>query len=421
MRKIAVTGTKGKTTVVNVVATILFELNNDVLKVDTTGHYVNGEQKSTLEDSKRIWGLVPTVCPGRYLSECADNSKLEEGIAVLETALGCSASAGLGYRAHEIGVFLNVFEDHLGSSKRLKTREDIAVAKSFIFERLDRNGVAVFNADDPLVCKMLTRVPENMNTSLIPCGLTFKYFDVKKHLKAGGVAITYKDQQIVMLKNTEKTVLADLKAIPWTFNGVFEPSVWNLLHVCGALVAYFKGDLPKNLKETIESTRLDPYGGRLTLLKAKNGATILADYAHEKESLVKVGELARTLVKNDGKVVGVVRLAHDRADELMTETGHVIASAYDQFVVYEKIDGYWRKPKAQRSSLFPQIVGRTSQIFADAIKQKNPNVERIMREDQAIEYASKIAGPNDVIVVIVNDDIKRSINFVQKYFEAEVV
>jgi UDP-N-acetylmuramyl tripeptide synthase len=181
---------------------------------------------------------------------------------------------------------------------------------------------------------------------------------------------------------------------------------------------YCDGVLPEGIRGVFESVRLDPYGGRLTLLENKDGVKILADYAHEKISLGMVGRLARTQIEPGKKVIGVVRLAHDRTDELMRETGKSIATEYDQFVVFDKIDGFWRQA-TRKGSKFTEVVGRTSEIFSEAIKSVNPNVERIIREDEAIERAAQIAQPGDIVVIIVNDDIHRSIEFIKKSFKAD--
>lgn len=420
MKKIAVTGTKGKTTVVNVVASALQKFDQNVLKVDTTGHFVNGERKSTLEDSKQTWHLVPSVCPGRYLWEFYTNPELEKnGIAVLECSLGCSASSGLGYRVHDVGVFLNVYEDHMGSSSRIQSKEDITKAKAFIFERIGTDGYAVFNADDELVCKTLTKLRPQRNVCKIACGLDFEYLNIDEHLTEGGVIITTEEDVVVVKTKDSVQETVTINNIPWTFKGSFKPSVINTLHAIGALYGYFDGSLPGNFSEVFESVRLDLYGGRLTLLQAKNGATILADYAHEKQSLKEVAKLARTLAGDSGSLIGVVRLAHDRTDQLIQETGREIASSFDSFIVYDKIDGYIRKPSARKVLRFPQIVGRTSRIFADAIKEVNPKVERIIRENEAIQRAAEMAGPEDVVVVIVNDNIEQSIGFVKKSFNGD--
>lgn len=420
---ITVTGTKGKTTTVGVIADVLQKLKKNVLKVDTTGHFINGDRKSTLDDSKEIWRLVPSVSPGRYLYEFFVNPDLQEnGVAVLESSLGSSSLPGLGYRYHDIGVFLNVFEDHIGSSSRIQSKQDIVKAKSFIFQQILGSGYAAFNADDEHVTSALTEIPEErLNpVNLIPFGFDFGHFDVTSHLKNGGVAVSVnKRRQIVVLSGDTKTVVVDLKTIPWTFDGMFKPSVWNLLAAVSALYGYFNGALPDNFKETFESVRLDQYGGRLTLFENKEGVKILADYAHEKISLQLVAELARTQTTAESKIIGVVRLAHDRSDELLKETGRAIASSYDQFVVYDKIDGHFRP--AKDAARFPQIIGRTSEIFSEAIKEVNPNVECIIREDEAIARAAELARPGDVVVVIVNDDIKRSIEFIKESFKADFV
>ena len=419
--KISVTGTKGKTTVVNVVADVLKRLSFDVLKVDTTGHYVNGTARSRLEDSKTIWNLVPSVCPGRYLYEFKIDPQLstsQQPVAVLEAALGCSASAGLGYREHEVGVFLNVLEDHLGSSPRLKTKADIATAKNFIFRRLRQNGYAVFNADDEFVCAELRVIPAEKSVSLIPCGLTFDYFDIEAHLRTGGIALTVVDTTVVLRTVDGDNVLFDLAHLPWTFRATFKPSVYNLLMATGALYGHFQGKLPATFKSVMEDTRLDPYGGRLTLLNAANGATILADYAHEKYSLSLVGDLAKSLVKPGGRVIGVVRLAYDRTPELIHETGEAIASHYDQFIVYDKVDGHFVKGESKPGRRFQKVEGQVSKRLAAAIEVVNPRVTRIVREDEAIAAAALEAQPNDCVVIIVNDDITRSIDFIRDSFKA---
>lgn len=422
--KISITGTKGKTTVTSVVSSVLQQLGHDVLKVDTTGHFVNGEQRSTLEESKMVWNLVPSVCPGRYLYEFKTDpvlSSSQRPVAVMEAALGCSASAGLGYREHEVGVFLNVLEDHIGSSPRLKNRADIAAAKDFVFRRVRQDGYAVFNADDEHVAGVLNKIPEERNITLIPCGRNFDCFDISNHLKAGGMAVTVKDNSVIIRKESEETVLFDLTTIAWTFEAKFEPSVYNLLLATGALIGHYKGQLPDGFKQAIEAVRLDPYGGRLTLLRTETGTTILADYAHEKFSLSLVGDLAKTLVKPGGKVIGVVRLAYDRTPELIKETGEFIAAHYDQFVVYDKIDGHFVKGEVKPGRRFQKIDGHISKLLTEAIASQNPAVVRIVREDEAIVEAARQAGPNDVVVVIVNDDIRQSIGFIQDSFKARFI
>lgn len=422
--KISVTGTKGKTTTVTIIADVLQKLSHNVLKVDTTGHFLNGVRKSTLNDSTEIWGLVPSVCPGRYLYEFHISPELKENqVAVLECSLGCSNPPGLGYALHQVGIFLNVYEDHLGSTDRLNSVEDILEAKSFIFRRIRRDGWAVFNADDEMVVRGLSELPDFYKVNILPFGLNFKHFDINKHIEDGGSAVTIEEGWVVIINKNDKNKIIALSDLTWTFDGYFEPSVYNAMASIAGVYAYLKEDIPTNLRDVLASVKLDPYGGRLTLLDNKQGVKILADYAHEKVSLTKVAQLAHNLKNEGGQVIGVVRLAYDRTDDLIRDTGNSISTEFDKFIVYDKIDGYWRKPSQPGHSrkFVHQEVGRISELFNQAIKVKNPNTERILREDEAIARAAEIAKPGDVVVVIVNDDIKRSIGFIQKYFNAEFI
>jgi cyanophycin synthetase len=418
---ISVTGTKGKTTVVNLIADILKRSGYNALHVDTTGHFINGARKSTIDDSKRIWRLkTPSLTPGRYLGEFLGHPKLQENpVAILECAFSC-ARRGLGYRCHNVGVFLNVFEDHIDPTGWITSKQDLADAKSFIFSSIADNGWAVFNADDELVCAALTKLPAQRTVKLIPCGLKFDHFDLPAHLAKGGAAFTVADGAIRMLRGKRQTVLCDLDTVPWTFHGAFLPSVWNVLFACAALYGFYDGELPKGMRASIEDTRLDATKGRLVVLRAENGPTILADYAHEKVSLAAVADLARTLLGEGGRVIGVVRLNHERPDALIRETGHVLADAYDALVVYDKIDGFWRKPAATTIKRYPQVAGRTAGILAEAIAERNENVECILREDKALQYAASIVKPNDVVVAIVNDDVQRSMRLIQEAFGATI-
>ncbi len=420
MKIISVTGTKGKTTVVRALDYVLQKSGGKTLRVDTDGHYINGRQKSTLEDSKKLFMLVPTVCPGKYL---LDARKIYPNFtAIFETAIGSSASAGLGYGLHQIGIFTNILEDHLKASKRLQTRMDLAIAKRFIFNRIDVEGTVIFNADDKYVCSQIKAVPKfRKPVYFLPVGLDFKYFDYKKHLQNDGSLITTKGDWVVIKSKTKIKKIVKVQDIVWTFNGHFQPSVFNLMFIIAGLYVHNEGMITKQNLQYLKQYRFDKFGGRLTLLENKKGIKILIDYAHEKFSLEEVANLAKKIIS--GKVIGVVRLAPDRQDEIIIETGEYIANKYDDLIVYDKIDGVVRKEYKGRKSFFNRKIGEVSKLFTEGIKKvkKNGQVENIIREDLAIKRASEIAKEGDLVVVICGDDHRRTIKLVQKYFKAKFV
>jgi len=433
MKKITITGTKGKTTVSNVLASVLRQIEPKVLHVDTNGAYVNGKLEISKKQSQQMWDVVPTVAPGRFLYLMVDDNDLAEdgmdhvtlpGAAVLEASLGCGTVSGLGYYGHDIGIFTNVYEDHLGSRPDLVSRKDIGASKRFIFSRINRDGTAVFNADDDVVCGELKHCKPGV--TLLPFGRSFDYFDLQGHLDSGGYALTIEDKKLVLLHKVSKTQIMDIADVSWAFEGMYEPSLYNLMAISAALFAYNDFAFSDDLIQKIAATKLDPYSGRLTLLETKGGIKILADYAHEKQSLQSIAALARDLKQPEGRTIGVLRLSWDRTEQLVRETADFIAQDYDRFVIYDKIDGYWRQPSSRFRTgqrQFTQEVGKISGWLSDALKDKRGDeaVEQIMREDYALERAAEIARPGDVVVVIVNDDIERSIGFIRETFQADFV
>lgn len=434
MKKITITGTKGKTTVSTLLAQILRSTGEDVLNVDTAGAYLNGKQVLTKLQSQMVWDIVPTVAPGRFLYLLNDPSGVSTddgahhgtapGIAVLEASLGCGTVSGLGYYGHDVGIFTNVYEDHLGSRPDLQDKKDIALSKRFVFSRINRDGYAVFNSDDEDVCGQLPACKEGV--TLIPFGLQYSCFDMAAHRKSGGMALSVEDDTVVFHQGGKTTKLLNLSDVVWAFDGHFTPSTYNLLAIIGGLISYSGGKIDMQLIEEVKRSRLDPASGRLVLMQNDAGVKILADYAHEKQSLASVAKLARHLTGRDGKVIGVLRLTWDRTEELIRETAGHIAGSYDEFVIYDKIDGYWRHPSERfRTSQrqFVQEVGKVSGWFADELtKQRGgKHVARIVREDEAVAHAAALAGPGDVVVVIVNDNIVRSLDFIKDSFKADFV
>jgi len=420
MKIISVTGTKGKTTVVRALDFVLRKSGTSTLRVDTDGHYINGKQKSTLGDSKKLFMLVPTVCPGKYLLDA--RKMYPDFTAVFETAIGSSASAGLGYGLHQIGIFTNILEDHLKASKRLQTKADLAKAKRFIFNRIDVEGTVIFNADDKYVCSQIEAVPEfRKPVYFLPVGLDFKYFDLKSHLKKNGKYITVENDWVVIKgKKTNNRIIA-IKDIVWTFNGAFQPSVFNLMFIIGGIYVHNQGKVTATNLHYLKKYRFDKFGGRLTLLENKKGVKILVDYAHEKFSLEEVAKLGKAI--STGRVIGVIRLAPDRQDEIIYETGKYIADKYDDLIVYDKIDGVVRKEYKGRKSFFNRKIGEVSQILYQGIRdnKKQGLVERVVREDLAIKRAGELAQKGDLVVVICGDDHKRTVKLAQKYFKAKFI
>ncbi|GAA0323947.1 UDP-N-acetylmuramoyl-tripeptide--D-alanyl-D-alanine ligase [Actinoallomurus spadix] len=120
---------------------------------------------STKDLLARLTGrLGPSVAPpGSFNNEIGHPLtvlRADEGTRYLVLEMG---ARGLGHIAHlarvarpDIGVVLNVGSAHIGE---FGSREVVAKAKGEMVEALTPRGVAVLNADDPLVRAMAARTP----------------------------------------------------------------------------------------------------------------------------------------------------------------------------------------------------------------------------------------------------------------------
>lgn len=411
---VSITGTKGKTTVSRLLDYVLQNQGHTVLRVDTDGHYLNGAQKGSMQDSLALYGLVPSVCPGRFLYELDKNTN---GYAILEVSVGSSGSAGLGYKYHDIGIFTNVFADHLGA--RIRTRSQLAQEKSrCIFKRIKPQGVAIFNADDKYVTQRLGDLNPKKEVTIFPVGRDFSFFDIDKHINMGGRAITQEGIFIGVRDRNGFKKLLDITKIACTFNGAFIPSVYNCMFACATVLAYTtKKTFSGNVKELFYSYKIDPKGSRLVrLYNHRKDVHMLIDYAHEEKSLVEVAGLCRGI--SNGKTIGVVRVGYDRTDNMIRKVAKSIANKFDVIVMYDKIDGTNAKRYAHRQAPIPRKPGEIAELLYATIcehRKDLQNVHKILREQEAIQKAISLADAEDIIFYSPNVDFNEYKNFIKGF------
>ncbi|MCX6728316.1 MAG: Mur ligase family protein [Candidatus Saccharibacteria bacterium] len=397
---ITVTGTKGKTSVARMLDFALGKNFEQVLRVDTDGAYINGSLIFSDDESRDRWGYTPTNCPGRFLALISDKSN----ISILESTV-FSSKTGLGYKAHDIGIFTNVFEDHLGGTKMLKTVEDIAKHKSFVLKSIKKGGTAIYNGDDDLVVSQLSVIKPGVNRIAV----------TKKRTQNSDGAVCYISEKnleiIVSGKTVLKLVLNDFHWLQINHG----PSLYNFAFVVSALFSLLSKEKFNSSINLLSDYTYDPAGGRMVQLKIADGPRVILDFAHEKQSLIEIAKYARSLVGNDNSVVGVVRLAPSRTAELIDDTAKSIVPSFDKFIVYDMVDGFLRKAGVVKGfANKKEEVGYISKLFYGFLhKYGAKSVKRIIREDEAIAAAISDAKQNDVVIYIVSGDSRRSFEFLK--------
>jgi len=382
---IAVTGTNGKTTTTRLIAHILRGIGRRVGYTTTDGVYIGNQMimkgDMTGPFSARVVLKDPTI-----------------EAAVLETARGGILREGLGFPECDIGVVLNVTEDHLGL-KDIDTLEELARVKSVVPEAVVEHGFAVLNADDPLVAEMAHATRATVGYfSLDPDNPI-----VVEHTGRGGVAAIFENGYISIKKGAWTLRVEKVRNVPLTMEGRAAFMVANAL--AATLACFLHGvkidDIRAALASFVPSVAQTP--GRLNLFETA-GFQVLVDYAHNPAGFEAIQRYLERL--DHRRKIGVFGGPGDRRDEDLRKLGHLGAGMFTLAIVKEDDDLRGRPP------------GDAADLIIAGIKERDPDYpfQRVLDEAEAIDLALRKAAPGD-LVVIFPADVQRAIDLIKRFKE----
>jgi len=386
---VAVTGSNGKTTTARMIAHIMKGMGRKVGLTSTDGIYVDG----------RIVRRADASGP-KSASMVLQNPTVD--FAVFEVARGGILREGLGYQRNDVAVVLNVTGDHLGLGGIHSIRQ-LAEVKRVIVEAVPRDGVAVLNADDPLVLAMA----RHCSGSVIYFSMDPEHDRLKFQASRGRRAVTVEQgrngEKIVLRHGRKSMDLVWTHLIPATFEGRARMNVQNAL--AAAAAAWAAGahlhDIRQGLRTFTTSYFMAP--GRLNMFEL-DGYRVVVDYAHNPPALEALGEFVERLTEPSaggarasvtGRRIGVIATAGDRRDEDIREIGRVSARYFDEIIIREDANNRGREP------------GTTAALIAEGIESSGPerrvgDVRIILDELEATRAALDGAADGDVVVVCVD-------------------
>ncbi len=387
---VAVTGSNGKTTTARMIAHIMKGMGRKVGLTSTDGIYVDGRivRKADASGPKSATMVLqnPTV-----------------DFAVFEVARGGILREGLGYQRNDVAVVLNVTGDHLGLGG-ITSIKQLADVKQVVVEAVPRDGIAVLNADDPLVAAM----SRACSGSVIYFSMDPDHERLKFQASRGRRAVTLehgRNGEMIVLRQGRKSMsLVWTHLIPATFEGRARMNVQNALAATAA--AWAGGahlhDIRQGLRTFTTSYFMAP--GRLNMFEL-DGYRVVVDYAHNPPAMRALGEFVDLLTQPSaggarppvtGRRIGVIATAGDRRDEDIVELGTVAAAYFDEIIVREDENNRGR-PRGDTAKL---IVEGVAAAPADA-SRVGP-VTTILDELEATRHALDHAGEGDVVVVCVD-------------------
>src|SRR5579884_911281 len=368
---VAITGTNGKTTTTRLVAHILQHTGRHVGWCSSSGVYIDGRE----------------VMAGDYTGPQGAWRVLAEpglDVAVLETARGGILLRGLGYESNDVGVFTNISADHL-DLQGIRTVEGLARVKATVVRVTRPEGVAVLNADDPLV----RGVAGTLRAPVCYVSRRPDSETVRNHVAIGGRALFVRGDDIVHANGGRESVLARVSEIPITFGGRAGHMVENAL--CAAAACLGLGLPPAAVREGLASFHNSPEqnAGRLNVYDV-DGVTVIVDFGHNEAGLRYLLSLAPSFRREGGRVISIVGTAGDRTDDALRALGRVAAVESDEVLIKET-SHYLR--------------GRTNEemdrLYVEGIREGGKERWRVAPgELAAVQTALASAHPGDVIAAM---------------------
>ncbi len=387
---IAVTGTNGKTTTTRLIAHLFRHTERRVGFTTTDGVYLGNrlvmEGDMTGPFSANIILSNPTV-----------------DIAVLETARGGILRAGLGFDECDVGIVLNVSEDHLGL-RGIQTIEQLADVKAVIPSVVKRAGHAVLNADDPLVLAMRDKTPGDLVLfSTAPEGENAEF---EEHLLRNGIAARLENDTFVIRRGRLRIPIASEREVPLMMGGAARFQRCNIL--AAILAAYVQGvrydDIRVGLLSFFPSPSMTP--GRVNLLRVPNGR-VLVDYAHNAAAVRGIVDLALSLPA--ARRIAVITVPGDRRDQDIRAVG-ALAAPFDRVILKEDDD---RRGRAS---------GEVAALLREGLHDRGVDDARIdvrLPELDAVAHALDLMRTDDLVVVLA-DDAQGVMSLIQRHVSGSV-
>ena len=378
---VAVTGTNGKTTTVRLISHLLASSGLRMGIANTDGVYANGYQFDSGDCAGPQSALRVLMHPN-------------VDAAVLETARGGMLREGLAFDRCQVAVVTNIGSgDHLGLNY-ISTVEDLAVLKRVIVRNVDPSGMAVLNAEDPLVVAMAAQCPS---------AVTFFAYDAKTpalatHRAQGKRVLFVEDDHIVAAEGKFQMHIP-LAQVPITHNGALRFQVANVMAAVAAgwaLKLNWEG-MCQALSHFVGDAQNVP--GRFNVFDYKQ-AKVIVDFGHNADAVKAIVEAVNIFPANRRSVV--ICGTGDRRDEDLRALTRNIGHAFDDVILFEDA--------CQRGRTDGEVIALLREGLQGATRVKI--IEDVYGEFKAIDRALEKLQAGDVCLILI-DQIQESMAHVQ--------
>ncbi len=350
IKVIGVTGTNGKTTIVNLLGQLFSILNVKVGVLSTIHNKIIDTiipSTHTTPDSLQI---------NHFLNEMIKQDCEYCFMEVSSHAIVQSRVSGLNFSG---GIFTNLTQDHLDYHKTFSEYRD--VKKSF-FDSLPKNAFALTNKDDKNGMKMLEGTKAKKET-----------YSLK----------SVSDYKCRVLENQFKGMLLSINKVDVWVKLIGDFNAYNILSAYA--VANILGF--KDYQVLIALSMLTPPNGRFQYLQSEERITAIVDYAHTDDALKNVIETINSIRTNVEELVIVMGCGGDRDKTKRPLMAALACDLGNQVILTSD------NPRSED----PNIIIADMMEELNSVQKKKVLV--ITDRRQAIKTACCLANANDIILV----------------------
>lgn len=353
-----ITGTNGKTTSTHLVYSILEHAKRRPGLIGTLG-------------ARHGAAYIPlnTTTPGPL--ELAEIFRQFEEDQVDCVAMECSShaidQARIGGIPFRVGALTNITQDHLDYHGTFENY--VACKASFFHEQVcaTPGSVACFNLDDPAVA--------GVSSVYTGAQLTYARDNATADVEAADVFLH--PTGITMRLRIEDVVLPVSARLAGEFN------VYNIL--TAASCCYAMGVSPEEIAAGIEAA--PPVSGRFEYVDEGQPFTVLVDYAHTPDALLRVMRTARRICA--GRLIVTFGAGGDRDRGKRPIMGRYAGEHADYVIITSD------NPRTED----PALIAR--QVLEGVLQSplRSNCYQVVLDRRGAIEKALTMASPNDVVVI----------------------
>ncbi|OZI51205.1 cyanophycin synthetase [Bordetella genomosp. 4] len=368
---VGITGTNGKTVVARLVARLLSLSGRQTGLACSEGLYMGPQQVQTGDCAN--WESARRLLMNRRTEA-----------AVIENDSAVILGQGLAYDRCQVGVVTNIAQgDHLGDFDIQDTERLANVFRTQVDVVLP-TGVAVLNAQDPLVAEMAPLCDGEVLFFSPDAALTV----LRAHLEQGNRAVFVKDGNIVLAAGQNETLLARVADIPLTHGGRVGFQIENVLAAVGT--AWALGIPESIIRAGIEAFDVGQADAlwQFTMFK-RAGATVVVDDVHNVSGLQALLDAVANFPAE--RRCAVYAAGADRRDADLIEQGRLLAQAFDHVVLYDDATVNSRRPAGEGRALLRQGLAQAALELSKTIRiEEEPDharaIDQVLNAIQAGDF-----------------------------------